>query len=447
VLALRLLGVAAALLMALYIFRLTRLYGSSFEASAAAIVASANPFTIGLAIQVKHYILEGAAAAAVLYSAACVSRHPGQVRALIVFFVSGFIGYMFSFTLLFVVVSCSIVVTFVVFKRDLETLREPEQPSSGYFYLGWRIFYDSRRAVLVCAFLAAVGFAFYFAYSKQIVSANLSAFPDVYETAQRPLAQLPLEFLDRIVHALSPFDQQIWGGAHMRSTLLVGSAFLIGLSWLFALKRSAFAAISALTCLILLMTAHAAGAFPFSYHRHLFFIVPIVSPVIVLGLGGLFHWVTRARFLEDSHWSFAALAVFCIYSASAIVAANRRDWGFSPNSEISPQLAHVRDTSPEAPILAHPDAQPALQLLGSAYHLRSLIAPQKILDPDPRKSSQKFVIWTNDELQGLPEVWLLFAGEPESERAEIIGVAQRIVSGCGLERQSGSVTLYHCLRP
>ena len=46
-----------------------------------------------------------------------------------------------------------------------------------------------------------------------------------------------------------------------------------------------FAAISMLTCLILLMAAHVAGAFPFSNLRHLFFIVPVVTPVVCAGFG------------------------------------------------------------------------------------------------------------------------------------------------------------------
>jgi hypothetical protein len=296
---------------------------------------------------------------------------------------------------------------------------------------------------LGCAFLVFVGLLFYFSYSKPIVSPQYSAFPNVFQDAQRPLSQLPLEFLRRIVDALAPFDLRIWNGGHVRSILLVGFAFFLGLSWLFALQRSVFAAISMLTCLILLMAAHVAGAFPFSNLRHLFFIVPVVAPVVVLGLEGLFHRVTPARFLENARWSSAALGVIiCTYGAGAIVAAKGRVW-----EEISPQLAHVRDISAAAPILAYRSAQSALPLLASTYHLRPLTEPQKLYDPDLLKDLQKYLIWASDALRGVPEVWLLFSGEPESERGELVDVAQRIVGACKLEGQSGNVRLYHCVRP
>ena len=263
VLTLRLMTVAAALLMAFFVFRLTRLFGSTIEASAAAIVASANPFALGLAIQVKQYLFEGAATAAVFYTAALVSRHPRNQRSLFLFLITGFIGYMFSFTLLFIVASCSFALIMVVVTQGyLDTPWHREKQAPGLFYLGWRGLYAARRPVLGCAFLVLVGLLFYFAYSKPIVTPQYLAFPWVFQGAQRPLSQLPLEFLRRIVDALSPFDLRIWNGGHVRSILLVCFAFLLGLSWLFSLQRSAFAAISMLTCLILIMGAHVAGAFP-----------------------------------------------------------------------------------------------------------------------------------------------------------------------------------------
>jgi hypothetical protein len=132
--------------------------------------------------------------------------------------------------------------------------------------------------------------------------------------------------------------------------------------------------------------------------------------------------------------------IFCTYGAGAIVAAKGRVW-----EEISPQLAHVRDVSAAAPILAYRSAQSALPLLASTYHLRPLTEPHELFDPDQLKDLQKYLIWASDAVRGLPEVWLLFSGEPESERGELLDAAQRLVGSCRLEGQSGNVRLYHCI--
>ena len=171
--------------------------------------------------------------------------------------------------------------------------------------------------------------------------------------------------------------------------------------------------------------------------------MPIVAPVVVLGLAGLFRRVIPARFFENARWPLVALGViFCVYGAGAIVAEQGRVW-----EEISPQLAHVRDVSAGAPILAYSSAQSALLLLSSTYRLHPLTEPAELFDPDPLKGLQKYLVWASDALRGLPEVWLLFSGEPESERDELVDEAQRIVGACKIEGQPGNVKLYHCVRP
>ena len=156
--------------------------------------------------------------------------------------------------------------------------------------------------------------------------------------------------------------------------------------------------------------------------------MPVVTPVVGAGFGRAVYRVTPARFLENPRWSLAALGVIvCTYGAGAIVAAKGRVW-----EETSLQLALIRDVSAVAPILAYRSAQAALPLLQADIICVRSSSRRSFMIQTPLRDLQKYLIWASDALKGLPEVWLLFSGEPES--------GARRIGGRGAEDRGGLET-------
>src|SRR5262249_27734757 len=152
----RVLSVSAALLMAFWVFKTVRLFGGPMEAMTAAMMVTVSSFAIRYATETKHYVFEAAAGAAVWYAAALLSQAPKSSARLWALLITALAGYAFSFTLLIVVIACSVGVVSGALLKDLPATREMQTSRFAASKL-MLILWWNRSLLLVCLAASIAG--------------------------------------------------------------------------------------------------------------------------------------------------------------------------------------------------------------------------------------------------------------------------------------------------
>src|SRR5262249_208366 len=343
------------------LFKAVRLFGTPLEAATAAIMVTVSTYGVRYATETKHYVFEAAASAAVFYAAALVSKSPKHSGYLVLLLATALVGYAFSFTLLPVVAACSIGIVMTVLWREWSVERATMTHAKRFSVSALALFAWSYRSLfLVCMAACIAGLCFHVCYTRPATVFQFAANQDRYGHFSASAGAALVSLAGHLYSVLAPIRRGLVFAdtppAYSLTRLFIAVLFA---AFCLALRRDPFIPISAAALYAIMIFLNLWGFFPFVWGRHFYFVLPIISGMLVSGTGeGLSHLqkLAGSRLSRLAPISFTLLSVLYVVGGIATFKSLKVE-------EVSPLLRRIDATSPKTPIWVYYGAQPAMGIL------------------------------------------------------------------------------------
>ncbi len=442
---LRGLSVVASLIAAYLTFLTVRRLMSGASVPLAVAFVCLSYLAVVYSVEIKQYIFEYFCSALMMY----LSLRYWQNRLsqnLVLFTLGGLASILFSFTAPILIASVG---TGLLAQRWVKGLLH--LPSL------WR------DGLCVSLAFLAVMFLFYFIfYTHPVTETQLAAFAVIYDAGKLSFTSL----VDDQARTWFLFPQLIFGGfadGWIRTlrwlpggkeiiTWLFLAALLVG--GLEGFRKFPFLSISALVAAFLIFVLSLAGLFPITEERHFAFMVPLVGPVLAIGLfrclGWLSYWYSRGWSLQLANW--LTLVVVAYFGVSSLVQSTKL-----ARQEVSPLITYLdAHNESNAPVWVYYGAQPAMRVLapdrfaqlGQISHASSKTSwvwENRVFGETVHKD--KYLEEFRRTLRGLPEVWLLFSHYRSFEYDGLIlffAIAEEEVGDCRQVLKEKGTLLWKC---